>query len=148
MCPPCSRRGGSCPPCRPWPRPPRPSGGRRRRPAPACAPRCPCPSRPAALSGVSRAPRSRACGSLASPSSGVVGGGDHGVDHPEVVLLHGVGVLDVVGELLAQLVVGHASYLLTRVGSFPAPALPSCLADTKDFVPTGDLHKLGFKSPP
>jgi hypothetical protein len=38
---------------------------------------------------------------------GVVGGGDHRVEHPGDVLLHGVGVLDVVDQLLVELVVGH-----------------------------------------
>src|SRR5215211_8362131 len=51
----------------------------------------------------------------------VVGGGDHGVDHLKVVLLHGVCVLDVVRELLIELVVGHACLLWAdrRLGTDP-----------------------------
>src|SRR5215203_6375715 len=43
---------------------------------------------------------------------GIVGGGDHGVDHLEVVLLHGVRVLDVIGQLRLELVIGHVRFLL------------------------------------
>jgi hypothetical protein len=74
---------------------------------------------------------------------GIIGCGDHGVDHLEVVLLHGVGVLDVVGELLSKLVVGHASHLLSGSGGTFPPY--RSYPHVEYLIPAKRVPKLAFK---
>jgi hypothetical protein len=69
---------------------------------------------------------------------GVVGGCDHGVEHRRHVLLHGVGVLDVLDQLLLQLRVGHASYLLVEA---PFPFLEDGYSRTPLTKTTGQRDK-------
>src|SRR5829696_1445803 len=71
---------------------------------------------------------------------GIVGGGDHRGEHRRDVLLHGMGVLDVLDQLLLQLVVWYASYLLVGVWF---PSLTRSYPRTSP-MKTAGFHNLGI----